>query len=74
MSDSFGTSCIKGLRLLKSNVNLQFVTDVYAMLAYLTLYLCKPEHKMKELMRKASKEAFTVKILELKLLVLVIYF
>ena len=74
MSDHFGTSCIKGLRLLKSNVNLQFVTDAYAMLAYLTLYLCKPEHKMKELMRKVSKEAFTVKILELKLIVLVIYF
>ena len=28
------------LKLLKSNTNLQFVTGVYAMLTYLTSYLC----------------------------------
>ena len=34
------------LRLLNSNMNLQFVTGVYAMLAYLMSYLCKPENAM----------------------------
>ena len=46
------------LKLLKSNVNLQFVTGVYAMLTYGTSYLCKPEHAVSELMEKASKEAY----------------
>ena len=32
------------LKLLKSNINLQFFTGVYAMLTYLMSYLCKPEH------------------------------
>ena len=41
------------LKLLKSNV-----TGVYVMLTYLTSYLCKPEHAMSELMKKASKEAY----------------
>ena len=46
------------LKLLKSNMNLQFVTGVYAMLTYLTSYLCKPEHAMSELMKRGSKEAY----------------
>ena len=46
------------LKLLKSNTNLQFVTGVYAMLTYLTSYLCKPEHAMTELMKKTSEEAY----------------
>ena len=46
------------LSLLKSNMNIQFVTGVYAMLTYLTSYLCKPEHTMSELMKKAAKEAY----------------
>ena len=46
------------LKLLKSNMNIQFVTGIYGMLAYLTSYLCKPEHTMSELMKKASKEAY----------------
>ena len=46
------------LKLLKTNMNLQFVTGVYAMLTYLTSYLCKPEHAMSERMKKASKEAY----------------
>ena len=46
------------LKLLKSNMNLQFVTGVYAMLTYLTSYLCKPEHAMSKRMKKASKEAY----------------
>ena len=39
-------------------MNTQFVTNVYTMLTYLTAYLCKPEHRMSELMKKVSKEAY----------------
>ena len=46
------------LSLLKANMNIQFVTGIYAMLTYLTSYLCKPEHHMSELMKKATKEAY----------------
>ena len=46
------------LKLLKANMNLQFVTGLYATLTYLTLYLCKPEHAMSEPMKKASKKAY----------------
>ena len=46
------------LKILKSNINIQFVTGLYAMLTYLTSYLCKPEHTMSELMQKALKEAY----------------
>ena len=46
------------LKLLKSNMNLQFVTRVYAMLTYLTSYLCKPEQTMSKLMKKTSKETY----------------
>ena len=42
------------LKLLKPNMNVQFVTGVYAMLTYLTSCLCKSEHGMSELMKKAS--------------------
>lgn len=46
------------LQLLKSNMNVQFVTGIYVMLTYLTSYLCKPEHTMSELIKKASKESY----------------
>ena len=46
------------LNLWKSNMNIQFATGVYAMLTYLTSYLCKLEHTVSELMKKASKEAY----------------
>ena len=46
------------LKLLKSNMNLQFVTGTYAILGYLTSYLCNPEHAMSKLMKKTSKEAY----------------
>ena len=46
------------LKLLKSNMNLQFVTGVYAMLKCQTSYLCKPEHAKSELMKKTSKEVY----------------
>ena len=39
-------------------MNLQFATDVHAMLTYLTSYLCKPEHAMTKLMKKALKKAY----------------
>ena len=38
-------------------MNIQFVAGVYARLTYLTSYLCKPEHTMSKLMKKALKEA-----------------
>ena len=38
-------------------MNLQFVAELYAMLAYLKPYLCQPELTMSELIKKASKEA-----------------
>ena len=43
------------LATLKANMNIQYVTGVYAVLAYLTSYLCKPEHSLGELMKKAVK-------------------
>ena len=46
------------LKLSKSNVNLQYVTGVYAMITYLTSYLCKPEHAISKLMKKASRVAY----------------
>ena len=46
------------LKLLKSNMNLQFVTGTYAILAYLMSYLCNPEHAVSKLMKKTSKEAY----------------
>ena len=55
------------LKLLKSSINLQFVTDVNAILTYLTSYLCKPAHAFSELMIKTSKEAYG-KYIEGKLL------
>ena len=46
------------LKLLKSNINLQFVTSVSGMLTYLASYLCKPEHAMSKFIKKPSKEAY----------------
>ena len=46
------------LKLSKSNVNLQYVTGVYAMITYLTSYLCKPEHAISKLIKKASRVAY----------------
>ncbi|XP_066924610.1 uncharacterized protein [Clytia hemisphaerica] len=44
------------ISLLQSNMNIQYVTNMYAVLAYIT-YMCKPERNMSELMKKAHKEA-----------------
>ena len=46
------------LKLLKSNMNLQFVTSVHVILIDLTSYLCNSEHAMTKLMKKTSKEAY----------------
>ena len=44
------------LSLMKSNMNIQFVTGHYGVLKYLTSYMCKPERTTSELMKKAAKE------------------
>ncbi|KAK3100749.1 hypothetical protein FSP39_024640 [Pinctada imbricata] len=49
------------LRCLRANMDIQFITDVWACVAYITSYMCKPEKTMSELMRVACKEADTVK-------------
>lgn len=45
------------LRALRANMDIQFITNIWACIAYLTSYICKPERTMSEMMRKASKEA-----------------
>ncbi|XP_066911966.1 uncharacterized protein [Clytia hemisphaerica] len=45
------------ISLLQSNMNIQYVTNMYAVLAYITSYMCKPERNMSELKQKAHKEA-----------------
>ena len=40
------------------------MTGIYTMLTYLTSYLCKPEHTMSQLMKKASKESYGRNVLE----------
>ena len=48
------------LKALRSNMDIQYITDVWACIAYITSYMCKPEREMSELMRNAVKEADTV--------------
>ncbi|XP_062618879.1 uncharacterized protein LOC134280486 [Saccostrea cucullata] len=45
------------LQALRSNMDIQFITNVWACIAYLTSYICKPERSMSEMMRKACKES-----------------
>ena len=49
------------LKALRANMDIQYITDVWACVAYITSYMCKPERSMSELMRKACKEANTLK-------------
>ncbi|XP_033759087.1 uncharacterized protein LOC117341337 [Pecten maximus] len=49
------------LKALRANMDIQFITDVWACIAYLTSYMCKPETAMSDLMRNACKEATTAK-------------
>ena len=45
------------LKVWKANMNIQYVTGVYELVMYLSSYMCKAEHTMSELMKKASKES-----------------
>ena len=47
-----------------ANINIQYITGIYGVIAYLTSYLTKPERSMSELMRAASKEAASLPIKE----------
>ena len=47
-----------------ANMNIQCITGIYGVIAYLTSYLTKPERSMSELMRAASKEAASLPIKE----------
>ena len=40
-----------------ANMNIQFVTGMYGVVAYLTSYLCKPERAMSEFMKAACEES-----------------
>ena len=43
------------LRLLKPNMNIQFVTGVYGLFSYLTAYLCKPEKENERINEKGKQ-------------------
>ena len=45
------------LSLVKSNMNIQFVTGIYGVILQLTKLMIKVENRMSELMKKVSKEA-----------------
>ena len=45
------------LDLMKSNMNLQFVTGIYGLLACLYSYMCKEKGKFGETMRKVVKKS-----------------
>jgi len=45
------------LQIWQANMNIQYVTGIHGVIAYLTSYLCKAESGMSELMKKATKEA-----------------
>ena len=49
------------LKALRSNMDIQYIVDVWACIAYITSYMCKPEKEMSQLMKHAVKEADTVK-------------
>ena len=49
------------LKALRSNMDIQYITDVWACIAYITSYMCKPEKQMSDLMRNAVKEANDVR-------------
>jgi hypothetical protein len=49
------------LLALRSNMDIQYITDVWACVAYITSYMCKPERQMSEMMKAAAKECATNK-------------
>ena len=52
------------LNLLKSNMNLQFVTGIYGLLAYLCSGMCKGAWKLGEILRKVVKESPSLNVKE----------
>ena len=46
------------LQLLKSNMNIKFLTGIYAILTYLISYISKPKDTTSEFMKKAWKESY----------------
>ena len=38
-------------------MDIQIITSIWACVAYITSYICKPEKTMSDLMRKASRKA-----------------
>jgi hypothetical protein len=49
------------LKCIRANMDIQFITDVWACVAYIISYMCKPQKSMSDLMRNACKESATVK-------------
>ena len=49
------------MKALRANMDIQYITDVWACVAYITSYMCQPEKSMSDLMRNACKEAVSVK-------------
>ena len=45
------------LNLMKFNMDLKFVTEIYGLLASLCSYMCKEEGELGEIMRKVVKES-----------------
>ena len=49
------------LKALRSNMDIQYVLNVWACIAYISSYMCKAEKQMSDLMKQAVKEADTVR-------------
>lgn len=47
------------LRAIRANMDIKYVCNPWACIAYMTSYMCKPERHMSELMKKAAKETTT---------------
>ena len=45
-------------KLLQSALNVQFISSAYAVLTYLTLYLCKIELTMSKLLKKHQRKGY----------------
>jgi len=44
------------LRAWQANMNIQFVTNVHALIHYILDYICKPERELGETMKNAMKD------------------
>ena len=45
------------LRIWRANMDVQFITDVYSCVMYITSYMLKSERSMSELLKKVAEEA-----------------